>query len=1234
MPQLVNPAAIAALAVVALTLTAARGQPQPVGEANVTIGSCSIVGSEFNLTMPDGLGSRLLRFLRVPYAEPPVGDRRFAKPQPFNFSRSDCRLTGEEAADPEENLLRLSIRTPDLAPADPLPVLALLLDGSSDFNDSLGHEVGDAIGTNVVMATIGSRFGVLGNVPAGQNNGLEDQRLALEFLRDQLHRFGGDPARVTLAGHGAAAAAVGLHAVGSGGFSRVVMMSGSIAAPLGWSASAEVAAALDRQLAASLSCGIGDEGRLPLDCLRSKPLKDLLDAESLLRRDYGDGAGRFAPSFNASSLPDALWRSGAFNGSLMVGVGTGVGPALAELALRVQGADWGALDQTAFETILDREFGQFPRLHSAGRNASVSGRRYLRLTLSDWPHFAYGGRVRQILARALSDFGAVCPVWEAANDMIGSGRVFVYLHDEDGDPAATLSVANDAKVLLGEPLVRANYSAEHRSLSRIMMQHLVDFTASGAPSPGWPSSSAGAFDFLRFGAKTGVNSTSGGFAFEPGRCPLWSAEMSLASNLSASPPPPQPPPPPPPARISPGGAQPFSNTVLRNYTVNILGLGRMVGQTIRTPAGKVMTQFLGLPYAKPPIGGKRFAVPEPADAFGEDFLAISPKPACPQPGPLATSEDCLYLNLWTPMHSDRDVNNLPVLVFLHGGFFQTGDAFDERWRGSHVLDQVDAMVVTVAYRLGALGFLWLQNASVPANLGLRDQALALQWVRYNVRFFGGSPSKISLVGAEAGAASVGFHLLTEPRQFQRAVLLSGSPNSPFAVSPMPDEVRAMHENFTASYLNCSQSAPAELLDCLRNLTSSEIVSAAADFQRDVAGLQAPFVAFGPALDADFLKSDPWSVDALPPVPLLLGGVDFPGNTLVRLLLPDGLNVTRDRVLEHLGQSLRHFPRFGESLSSVGLEAASRRFAEFPSSTADAGVGDVKEAQLLSRALGDRHFTCPTWSFMAKAAALSTAQVFGFLLAEPAEEIGDRLVGASLSDDAVYALGSPARPSKPLGEARAQLSGFLVRSLVEFANSGNVSWEAYGAGSRRVLLLRDSGSGGWNVSWPPRYVEHALRGLDCAFWDQTLPCVASPDCINDLPTPSPTTPTEAPTETPTAPQTATPQTEMTDSTGTQTPNPDAGGLETWAVALILVFSVVGAGLLIGSGFLLYRCYFRSQSDGENFPMESNSGRANPPKRQAGQQPPPQQQYRQHEQPENYLRQSRPTEAGNSNGGYTG
>ncbi|PAA79323.1 hypothetical protein BOX15_Mlig025559g3 [Macrostomum lignano] len=1228
--------AIAALAVVALTLTAARGQPQPVGEANVTIGSCSIVGSEFNLTMPDGLGSRLLRFLRVPYAEPPVGDRRFAKPQPFNFSRSDCRLTGEEAADPEKNLLRLSIRTPDLAPADPLPVLALLLDGSSDFNDSLGHEVGDAIGTSVVMATIGSRFGVLGNVPAGQNNGLEDQRLALEFLRDQLHRFGGDPARVTLAGHGAAAAAVGLHAVGSGGFSRVVMMSGSIAAPLGWSASAEVAAALDRQLAASLSCGIGDEGRLPLDCLRSKPLKDLLDAESLLRRDYGDGAGRFAPSFNASSLPDALWRSGAFNGSLMIGVGTGVGPALAELALRVQGADWGALDQTAFETILDREFGQFPRLHSAGRNASVSGRRYLRLTLSDWPHFAYGGRVRQILARALSDFGAVCPVWEAANDMIGSGRVFVYLHDEDGDPAAALSVANDAKVLLGEPLVRANYSAEHRSLSRIMMQHLVDFTASGAPSPGWPSSSAGAFDFLRFGAKTGVNSTSGGFAFEPGRCPLWSTEMSLASNLSASPPPPQPPPPPPPPppRTSPGGAQPFSNTVLRNYSVNILGLGRTVGQTIRTPAGKVMTQFLGLPYAKPPIGGKRFAVPEPADAFGEDFLAISPKPACPQPGPLATSEDCLYLNLWTPKHSDREVEKLPVLVFLHGGFFQTGDAFDERWRGSHVLDQVDAVVVTVAYRLGALGFLWLQNASVPANLGLRDQALALQWVRYNVRFFDGSPSKISLVGAEAGAASVGFHLLAESLQFQRAVLLSGSPNSPFAVSPMPDEVRAMHKNFTASYLSCCQSAPAELLDCLRNLTSSEIVSAAADFQRDVARLQAPFVAFGPALDADFLKSDPWSVDALPPVPLLLGGVDSPGNTLVRLLLPDGLNVTRNRVLEHLGQSLRHFPRFGESLSSVGLEAASRRFAEFPSSTADAGVGDVKEAQLLSRALGDRHFTCPSWNFMARAAALSTAQVFGFLLAEPAEEIGDRLVGASLSDDAVYALGSPARPSKPLGEARAQLSGFLVRSLVEFANSGNVSWEAYGADSRRVLLLRDSGSGGWNVSWPPRYVEHALRGLDCAFWDQTLPCVASPDCINDLPTPSPTTPTETPTETPTAPQTATPQTEMTDSTGTQTPNPDAGGLETWAVALIVVFSVVGAGLLIGSGFLLYRCYFRSQSDGENFPMESNSGRANPPKRQAVQQPPPQQQYRQHEQPENYLRQSRPTEAGNSNGGYTG
>uniref|UniRef100_A0A1I8F5T1 COesterase domain-containing protein n=1 Tax=Macrostomum lignano TaxID=282301 RepID=A0A1I8F5T1_9PLAT len=882
----------------------------------------------------DGLGSRLLRFLRVPYAEPPIGDRRLAKPQPFNFSRSDCRLTGEEAADPEENLLRLSIRTPDLAPADPLP----------------SWRCCSTAPPTSMTASVTKSATLSAQMSSWQPSAVDSASLATcrqgrtTALRISAWRwtapFGGDPARVTLAGHGAAAAAVGLHAVGSGGFSRVVMMSGSIAAPLGWSALRRSGRRPGPPAGASLSCGIGDEGRLPLDCLRSKPLKDLLDAESLSPADYGDGAGRFAPSFNVSLLPDALWRSGAFNGSLMVGVGTGVGPALAELALRI------------LDAISPPPLGRPKRL---GQRA----RRYLRLTLSDWPHFAYGGRVRHILARALSDFGAVCPVWEAANDLIGSGR--------------------------GSRLA---------------------------------SSSAGAFDFLRFGAKTRRQFDKRRLRLRarrrvhsgrprcrwPATCPL-AASSAAAAAASAT-------------RES--RQEPFSNTVLRNYTVNILGLGLTFGQTIRTPLAK-----RGLPSDKP-------------------------EAACPQPGPLATSEDCLYLNLLDTAHSDREVKNLPVLVFLHGGFFQTGDAFDERWRGSHVLDQVDAVVVTVATDWVALGFLWLQNASVPANLGLRDQALALQWVRaYNVRFFGGSPSKIKPGGARRPALpSVGFHLLAEPPAVPARRPSVGSRTPPSRCRQCQTKCEGNARKFYRSYLNCSQSAPAELLDCLRNLTSSEITSSATS-----PASSRPFVAFGPALDADFLKSDPCVGGRLAAGSAAAGAAWTPPATRwLRLLLP--------RWPERDAVTACWRPRVAASPNS-------------PARPLTPASGTSRSASCYRGALGDRHFTCPRLELHGQSGRLleHCSGFFGFLLAEPAEEIGDRLrmtpstPWAALRD-----------PSKPLGERAPNLSGFLVRSLVEFANSGNVSWEAYGADSRRVLLTADSGSGAWNVSWPPRYVESALRGL--------------------------------------------------------------------------------------------------------------------------------------------------------------
>ncbi|KOR76930.1 carboxylesterase/lipase family protein [Paenibacillus solani] len=195
----------------------------------------------------------------------------------------------------------------------------------------------------------------------------------------------------------------------------------------------------------------------------------------------------------------------------------------------------------------------------------------------------------------------------------------------------------------------------------------------------------------------------------------------------------------------------------------------------------------GIPYAKPPVGPLRFRAPVPPDSWDGIKETTDFSPMCLQPlestssmlggGVTKTvSEDSLYLNVWAPQ--DPPVELLPVMVWIHGGAFVTGSGSLPSYNGTSFVLRGNVIVVTFNYRLGPLGFLHLAplGEGLSSNAGLLDQIAALQWVRDNIRAFGGDPDQVTVFGESAGSMSIAA-LLAMPAAkelFKQAIMESGA----------------------------------------------------------------------------------------------------------------------------------------------------------------------------------------------------------------------------------------------------------------------------------------------------------------------------------------------------------------------------------------------------------------------------------------------------------------------------
>ncbi|CAB3240598.1 unnamed protein product [Arctia plantaginis] len=268
----------------------------------------------------------------------------------------------------------------------------------------------------------------------------------------------------------------------------------------------------------------------------------------------------------------------------------------------------------------------------------------------------------------------------------------------------------------------------------------------------------------------------------------------------------------------------FAKVLAQEPVVNI-PQGRIIGIKTYTKGSIPVEIYYGVPYATAPKGRYRFSAPERHTGWSRTFSAHRIPPHCPHIGDQDKdnySEDCLFLNIWTPRRVDG--KTLPVVVIL----------YTESWvRGGislpcQELASEDIVVVTVMYRLHLLAFFTLGSISARGNLALLDQYLALLWVRDNIAAFGGDPTAITLLGHTAGAVSA-LHQITSPRTiglFQRAIIMS-----PFDIWKAMDEQRVIEvaeaeriSREIAQLLRCDNDTDQEILRCMRERPLADILS--------------------------------------------------------------------------------------------------------------------------------------------------------------------------------------------------------------------------------------------------------------------------------------------------------------------------------------------------------------------------------------------------------------------------
>jgi para-nitrobenzyl esterase len=286
--------------------------------------------------------------------------------------------------------------------------------------------------------------------------------------------------------------------------------------------------------------------------------------------------------------------------------------------------------------------------------------------------------------------------------------------------------------------------------------------------------------------------------------------------------------------------------------------GPVAAQTVIVDAGQIegasltsgVRAWFGVPFAAPPVRELRWKAPQPVKRWSGIYHANRPAPMCLQPlrnrtmnhyfGNEATSEDCLYLNIWAP----KSGANLPVIVWIYGGGFNVGSASMANYSGEGLAAK-GVVQVNLAYRVGVMGFLahpelTKEGGGASGNYGLMDQIAALKWVQRNIAAFGGDPGNVTIAGQSAGSMSVAL-LQQSPMAkglFHRIVGMSGSPFGEL-LSPLP------LSDAEAQGLNVQAALGASGIEAMRDMSGDRVIALSANVMRDPVTIDGDVLAASP-----------------------------------------------------------------------------------------------------------------------------------------------------------------------------------------------------------------------------------------------------------------------------------------------------------------------------------------------------------------------------------------------------
>ncbi|KAI3385740.1 hypothetical protein SNEBB_011241 [Seison nebaliae] len=508
-------------------------------------------------------------------------------------------------------------------------------------------------------------------------------------------------------------------------------------------------------------------------------------------------------------------------------------------------------------------------------------------------------------------------------------------------------------------------------------------------------------------------------------------------------------------------------------------------------SGKEVYRWLGIPFAEPPIGKLRLQRTVPIKRWHNVKITKEQPSSCPQMKDTSSgiwgirmwnyntkmSEDCLYLNIWSPIDY---VNGRPVhpskskkkavMVWIFGGGYVAGTATLGVYDGGMLSTFNDVIVVAIQYRLGFLGFGYMGTREIGGNQGLHDQITALTWLNNNIQFFGGDNSRITLFGESAGAASANYMMIIKKAHslFRNAIMQSASVLSNWAWLPQEESIRRTLR--LGVVIGCWDEGKTlydidqvAALNCLQRANVSDLVMATGDPGVASGIMQFPFA---PVIDGDLITDSPPNIlnsdtSSVKDCPIIVGSNSHEANFWIfyfdtemassinnyvnyDVRNPDyygepsakHLKPLNDRIFRKakLDKFVKYYPRFGQSrIPQVAKEAIYFNYYPygFPK------VNYTIQLDAVDSLVGDYHFTCPT---------LKLAEIFAKRGQRVYEYYFDHVSSASTwpnwmgtlhGDEIMFIFGEPFNGTENLYTRKEeQLSRRIMRYWSNFAKSNN------------------------------------------------------------------------------------------------------------------------------------------------------------------------------------------------------